>query len=161
MSEASEHWTARYLRPQITTNRLTFAAFPIMGYSVSSPSIPQTGLWELATYSIKPRLNRLNGVSTVVIQGGQEPEFLIEPDPEKLVQTQTTIPNILDAIAKSNLIDSPGLIEHNHQLVLGLVSGQARTIPELGGIVVKTTLTSGSPVTIRNIGQVKQSVKPV
>jgi CzcA family heavy metal efflux pump len=145
---------------QITTNRLTFAAFPIMGYSVSSPSIPQTRLWELATYSIKPRLNRLNGVSTVVIQGGQEPEFLIEPDPEKLVQTQTTIPNILDAIARSNLIDSPGLIEHNHQLVLGLVSGQARTMPELGSIVVKTT-SSGSPVTIRNIGQVKQSVKPV
>lgn len=147
---------------QITTNRLTFAAFPIMGYSVSSPSIPQTRLWELATYTIKPRLNRLNGVSTVVIQGGQEPEFLIEPDPEKLVQTQTTIPNILDAIARSNLIDSPGLIEHNHQLVLGLVSGQARTMPEIGGIVVKTATTmAGSPVTIRNIGQVKQSVKPV
>jgi CzcA family heavy metal efflux pump len=145
---------------QITTNRLTFAAFPIMGYSVSSPSIPQTRLWEMATYNLKPRLNRLNGVSTIVIQGGQEPEFLIEPDPEKLVQTQTTIPNILDAIAKSNLIDSPGLIEHNHQLVLGLVSGQARTLPDLGGIVVKTT-ASGSPVTIRNIGQVKQSVKPV
>jgi CzcA family heavy metal efflux pump len=145
---------------QITTNRLTFAAFPIMGYSVSSPVIPQTRLWELATYSIKPQLNRLTGVSTVVIQGGQEPEFLIEPDPEKLVQTQTTIPNILDAIVKSNLIDSPGLIEHNHQLVLGLVSGRARTLLELGGIVVKTT-TSGSPVTVRNIGQVKQSVKPV
>src|SRR6185312_10724473 len=145
---------------QITTSRLTFAAFPIMGYSLSSPQIPQTRLWELATYTIKPQLNRLNGVSMVVIQGGQEPEFLIEPDPEKLVQTQTTIPNILDAIAKSNLIDSPGLIEHNHQLVLGLVSGQARTLPEIGGIVVKTT-TSGSPVTVANIGQVKQSVRPV
>jgi CzcA family heavy metal efflux pump len=145
---------------QITTNRLTFAAFPIMGYSLSSPEVPQTRLWELATYTIKPQLNRLNGVSMVVIQGGQEPEFLIEPDPEKLVQTQTTIPNILDAIAKSNLIDSPGLIEHNHQLVLGLVSGQARTLPEIGGIVVKTTM-SGSPVTVGNIGQVKQSVKPV
>jgi CzcA family heavy metal efflux pump len=145
---------------QVTTNRLTFAAFPIMGYSVSSPGIPQTRLWELATYTIKPQLNRLNGVSTVVIQGGQEPEFLIEPDPEKLIQTQTTIPNILDAVSKSNLIDSPGLIEHNHQLVLGLVSGQARTPAEIGGIVVKTT-ASGSPVTVGNIGRVTQGVKPV
>ena len=131
-----------------------------MGYSLSSPGIPQTRLWELATYTIKPQLNRLTGVSMVVIQGGQEPEFLIEPDPEKLVQTQTTIPNILDAIAKSNLIDSPGLIEHNHQLVLGLVSGQATTLPEIGGIVVKTT-TSGSPVTVGDLGKVRQSVKPV
>ena len=76
---------------------------------------------------MKPQLNRLPGVSTVVVQGGQEPEFQIQPDPAKLVQAQVTVPNILDAIAKSNLIDSPGLIEHNHQLVLGLVSGQAQT----------------------------------
>ena len=31
----------------------------------------------MATYEMKPRLNRLNGVSTVVVQGGQEPEFEI------------------------------------------------------------------------------------
>ena len=55
------------------------------------------------------------------------------------MQSQITVPNILDAIAKSNLIDSPGLIEANHQLVLGLVSGQAHTPEEIGGIVVKTT----------------------
>ena len=60
---------------KITANRLTFAAFPIIGYSLTSATIPQTRIWEIATYDIKPRLNRLTGVSTVVIQGGQEPEF--------------------------------------------------------------------------------------
>ena len=60
---------------KITTNRLTFAAFPIMGYSLTSDTVPQTRLWELATYELKPRLNRMNGVSTVVVQGGQVPEF--------------------------------------------------------------------------------------
>jgi Cu/Ag efflux pump CusA len=40
-----------------------------------------TQLWELANYTIKPRLNRVNGVSTVVLQGGNVPEFQIEPDP--------------------------------------------------------------------------------
>ena len=65
----------------VTSNRLTFAAFPILGYSLTSDTVPQTRLWELATYEIKPRLNRLGGVSTVVVQGGQEPEFEIQPDP--------------------------------------------------------------------------------
>ena len=69
----------------------------------------------------------MTGVSTVVVQGGQVPEFQVQPDPAKLVQTATTMPNILDAIGRSNMIDSPGLIENNHQLVLSLVSGQART----------------------------------
>ena len=142
------------------TNRLTFAAFPIMGYSMTSDTIPQTMLWQLATYSVKPQLNRLPGVSTVVVQGGQEPEFQIQPDPGKLVQSQITVPNILDAIAKSNLIDSPGLFGQNHQLVLGLVSGQVHNPEEMGSIVVKTT-ASGSPIRIRDFASVSPSVKPV
>src|SRR5437763_2109540 len=35
---------------QIQTHRLTFASFPIMGYSLTSDLMPQTQLWELATY---------------------------------------------------------------------------------------------------------------
>ena len=48
---------------KLTANRLTFAAFPIMGYSLTSDTVPQTQLWEMATYDIKPRLNRQTGVS--------------------------------------------------------------------------------------------------
>jgi len=144
----------------VSANRLTFAAFPIIGYSMTSASLPATRLWELATYTVKPRLNRLNGVSTVIVQGGEEPEFQIQPDPIKLVESQTTVPNLLDAISKSNLIDSPGLIERNHQLVLALVSGLARTAAQIGGIMVKTT-QAGVPVTIGDVASVGQSVKPV
>ena len=145
---------------KLTANRLTFAAFPIMGYSLTADSIPQTRLWELANYEIKPRLSRQTGVSSVVVQGGQIPEFQIEPDPGKLVLTGTTIPNILDAIGRSNMIGSPGLIETNHQLVLSLVSGQARTTPELANIVVKTT-PAGAPVRIGDVAAVSPSVMPL
>ena len=145
---------------RITANRLTFAAFIIMGYSLTSDTVPQTQLWEMATYDIKPRLNRTNGVSTVVVQGGQVPEFQVEPDPARLVETGTTIPNILDAIGRSNMIDSPGLIDMTHQLVLSLVSGQTRTPAEIGNIVVKTT-PAGAPVTVRDVASVGPSVMPV
>src|SRR3954466_9281245 len=95
---------------KLTSNRLTFAAFPILGYSLTSDSIPQNTLWELANYTIKPRLNRVLGVSMVVVQGGQVPEFQVEPDPAKMLQAQVTVPGILDAIARGNMIDSPGLM---------------------------------------------------
>src|SRR4029077_6512532 len=51
---------------KITANRLTFAAFPIIGYSLTSDTVPMTRIWEMATYEIKPRLNRMPGVSTIV-----------------------------------------------------------------------------------------------
>jgi CzcA family heavy metal efflux pump len=131
-----------------------------MGYSLTSDTVPQTAIWEMATYDLKPRLNRQPGVSSIVVQGGQVPEFQVQTDPAKLVQTGVTISNILDAIGRSNMIDSPGLIETNHQLVLSLVSGQAHTPEEIANIVVRTT-PAGSPVRIGDIGTVAPSVMPV
>src|SRR5207253_3709754 len=93
---------------KVTSNRLTFAAFPIIGYSLTSDTVSQTRLWELATYELKPRLNRLNGVATVIVQGGQEPEFEVRPDPAKMLQTAITVPALLDSIRRSNLLGSAG-----------------------------------------------------
>ena len=145
---------------KLTANRLTFAAFPILAFSLTSDTLTQTELWELANYTIKPRLNRVNGVSMVVLQGGQVPEFHIIPDPAKLLQAQVTVPGILDAVAKTNMIDSPGLIENNHELSLTLVTGQAKDPSEIGNIVVRTT-PNGVPIRIADIGEVRQSVMPV
>jgi len=144
----------------VVANRLTFASFPIMGYSLTADNVPQTQLWEMATYEIKPRLNRLDGVSTVLIQGGQEPEFHITPDPAKLLTANVTVTDILDSMRRTNLIDSPGLFERNHQLVLGLISGQVRTPEEIASAVVKTT-PAGIPVRVGDIGTVTRAVKPV
>jgi len=145
---------------KIEAHRLTFAAFPIIGYSLTSASMPQTKLWEMATYEMKPRLNRLEGVSTVVVQGGQEPEFQITPDPAKLLTAGVTVSDILDAVRRTNLVDSPGLLERNHELYLGLVNGQVRTPDEIANTVIKNTPT-GIPVRIGDISTVAPGVKPV
>src|SRR5246127_501494 len=52
---------------KIETHRLTFAVFPVIGYSLTSDRIPPAKLWEIANYDIKPRMNRLNGVATVIV----------------------------------------------------------------------------------------------
>jgi CzcA family heavy metal efflux pump len=145
---------------KLTANRLTFAAFPIIGYSLTSDTLPQTTLWELGNYTIKPRLNRVNGVSMVVLQGGQTPEFQIEPDPAKMLESQVTVQEILDAVARTNMIDSPGLMENNHELSLALVTGQTRTPGEIADIVVKVT-PAGVPVRVGDLGLVKPSVMPL
>ena len=146
---------------KLTANRMTFAALmPILAYSFTSDSLSQTELWELANYTVKPQLNRVNGVSTVVLQGGAVPEFQIEPDPAKLLQAQVTVPGILDSVSKFNMIDSPGLIENNHELSLTLVTGQAKDPAEIGNIVLRTT-PNGVPIRIGDVATVHPSVMPV
>jgi len=145
---------------KIEAHRLTFAAFPVIGYSLTSDTTPQTQLWEMATYDMKPRLNRLDGVSTVIVQGGQEPEFQIMPDPAKLLTASVTVSDILEAVRRTNLIDSPGLLERNHGLYLALVNGQVRTPDQIAGTVIKNT-PAGIPVRIGEVASVTPSVKPV
>ncbi len=144
----------------VVANRLTFASFPIIGYSLTSATIPQSQLWEMATYEIKPRLNRLDGVSTVLVQGGQEPEFHIQPDPTKLLAAGVTVTDILETMRRTNLIDSPGLFERNHQLVLALISAQVRSPQQIADIVIKNT-PAGIPVRIGDVATVAPGVKPI
>src|SRR6516165_1059030 len=145
---------------KIQTHRLTFATFPILGYSLTSDTIPQSKLWETATYDLKPRINRLDGVASVLVQGGRVPEFQVTPDPARLQAAGVTVTDILDAIRRTNLIDSPGLLEHDHQLILGLISGQVRTPEQIAQIVVKTP-NSGVPIRLGDIAKVAPSVAPV
>src|SRR5215467_13744769 len=145
---------------KIETHRLTFASFPILGYSLTSDTLPADVLWEIATYDLKPRINRLDGVASVLVQGGRVPEYQVAPDPARLVAAGVTVSDILEAIRRSNLIDSPGLFEANHQLVLGLVSGQVRSPEEIGGIVVKNS-PAGVPLRVADVAAVARSVAPV
>jgi multidrug efflux pump subunit AcrB len=144
---------------KITTNRLTFATFPILGYSLTSDTTPQTTLWELATYTLKPPLNRVAGVSTVTVQGGQVPEFHVVPNLARLQASGVTLLELTNAIQSSNIIDSPGLYEQDHQLVLGLIGAQAHDVQSLRELTVKTT-AGGAPVRVGDVAEVLPATMP-
>ncbi|HKQ85417.1 MAG TPA: efflux RND transporter permease subunit, partial [Candidatus Acidoferrales bacterium] len=144
---------------QIEARRMDFASVaPIIGYSLTSDSLSQTQLWEMATYEMKPRLNTLSGVANVLVQGGQVPVFQVTPNPALMQRAKVTLQDILDAVNRTNLIDSPGLFAQNHQLFLGLVTAQVQTPQQIGEIVVRDA--NGVPVQIRDVGAVSSATAP-
>jgi multidrug efflux pump subunit AcrB len=149
----------------ITTNRLTFATFPILGYALTADdhgaaTVSQTRLWEIATYDLKPPLNRVDGVSTVTVQGGQVPEFHIIPNLARLQNSGVTLTDLVNSVQSSNIIDSPGLYEANHELILALVGAQAHDAAHLASLVVKTT-PSGAPVRVSDVAEVRPGTEPL
>jgi multidrug efflux pump subunit AcrB len=151
----------------ISTNRLSFATFPILGYALTSDQdakgndmVSPTQLWELATYDLKPPLNRVAGVSTVIVQGGKVPEYHIVPDMARLQNAGVTLTDLVNAVEASNIVDSPGLYEANHELILSLVDAQAHDAAHLAALVVKTT-PSGAPVHVSDVADVSQGTLPV
>ena len=150
---------------RITTNRLTFATFPILGYALTADdrgaaTVSQTQLWEIATYDLKPPLNRVEGVSTVIVQGGKIPEFHIIPDLSRLQASGITLLDLVSGVQAANIIDSPGLYEADHQLILGLIGAQAHSASELANLVIKTT-PAGAPIRVADVATVEPSTMPV
>ena len=138
--------------------RLTFAIFPVTGYSLTSEKRDEATLTDLANYIVRPQLARLPGVAIVGVAGGKTREFHVTIDPEKLAAHNVSAQQVADAIRNSNIIVSPGLIEENHQLELALISGQAKRPDELNGIVVATV--NNAPVRVADVATVAAGVEP-
>ncbi len=139
-------------------DRLTFAIFPVVGYSITSKERDSASLRELVAYTIRPRLARLPGVAGVGIAGGQTREYHITVDAARLNARGVSLQQVADAVRNANIIDSPGLLEENHQLELTLVSGLAKKPEELNGIVVAAV--NNAPVTIADVATVGQGSAP-
>ena len=138
--------------------RLTFAVFPVTGYSLTSDRRDQASLRDIANYTIRPQLTRLPGIAIVGVAGGKAREFHVTIDPDRLAAHNVSVQQVVDAVHNSNIIVSPGLIEENHQLELALISGQARKPEELNNIVVATV--NNAPVTIADVAIVASGVEP-
>ena len=91
-------------------DRLTFAVFPVAGYSITSEARDPASLYEFATYTIRPRLARLAGVADVALAGGQTREYHVTVDPARLSARGVSLQQVVDAVRNANIIASPGLI---------------------------------------------------
>src|SRR2546423_1684971 len=88
--------------------RLTFAVFPILGYSVTSPRRDPGTLRTLAELTIRPPLARVPGVASVNVQGGEVAEIHVRLDTARLEARGLSVSQVVEAVKNTNLVDSPG-----------------------------------------------------
>lgn len=140
-------------------NRLTFSVFPVVGFSVTSPTHTLADLWQLAYYDIAPRLYRLPGVAETRIVGGRKPEYDIVVDPAKLNSMEMPLTKVVDAIRNSNIIEPEGMVQENYQLYLTTVTGMLRSKEDVENVVVD--VVKGTPIRVKDIARVVPAQEPV
>jgi CzcA family heavy metal efflux pump len=140
-------------------NRLTFSAFPMIGFSVISPKRSQAELYDLAYYEIAPRLYRLPGVAEARITGGRPPEYHVLVEPEKLNSYGIPLTKVADAIRKTNVIGSAGMVQENYKLYLMTVTGLLKSKEQIEDLVVD--VIKGAPVYVKNLARVAPAERPV
>jgi len=143
---------------ETTVFRLTFAAFPIIGVSLTSDTRDVTELWETARYNLKLRFLRIPGVARVDLVGGRAPEYQVVVDPLRLAAARLSLADVTEALGRNNLVASAGMHEENHTLYLTVVDGRVRSIREIERFVV--TSRDGHPVQVADFATVRRGPEP-
>ncbi|AIE86224.1 efflux RND transporter permease subunit [Fimbriimonas ginsengisoli] len=139
------------------TERMNPTIFPVLGLTLDSKGLSPTELYNLATYSVRPRLARVEGVARVVVQGGLAPEVLVEVDPARLRSARLSIVDVTQALTQSNLVAAVGRVDHQFQQFQVLVDGQAVDTEALSRIVVAQR--NGAPIELRQIATVRNTAE--
>jgi CzcA family heavy metal efflux pump len=138
--------------------RMTFSIFPIIGISLTSPQRSLPELTVAAEDIIKPRFLRVPGVARIDLVGKREPEIHIVADPLRLAAHNLALPQVADALAKSNLVAAGGLHEEHDTLYLALADGRVHGIPDIENLVV--AVNEDHPVRVCDFARVERGPEP-
>jgi len=128
----------------------------IFMYTVDARDLSATELRLAQDWIIRPQLLRVPGVADVNTIGGYEKQYVVQPEPGRLLAYGVTLAELAEALEHNNTNQGAGFIERNGQQILLRVPGQIaageRAIEELRQIVVKNI--DGTPVRIGDLALV-------
>ncbi|MBK6424153.1 MAG: efflux RND transporter permease subunit [Gemmatimonadetes bacterium] len=124
----------------------------IYQYLVTGDGISTDSLRTLQDWIVKFRLRTVPGVAEVLSFGGNVKQFQVQLDPPRLIQYGVTVPQVVEALERNNANAGGQYVVRGAEeyLVRGL--GFARTLDDIGNIVVAERETA--PVYVRNLGVV-------
>ena len=124
-----------------------FSSLPILFLSVSGKKDIET-LFQLAKKSILPRLEQVNGVSSVNLYGGRKRVIRIETSQNRLEAYGLTISKIASAVSSQNIQLGSGKILEGTQKYLLETRALFRNLDDISNTIVTHVGKSGSPTPI-------------
>ncbi|MBP1658900.1 MAG: heavy metal efflux pump, CzcA family [Candidatus Aminicenantes bacterium] len=127
----------------------------IYQYALVDPS-GRHGLDELRSYQdwyLRYYLKAVSGVAEVAPVGGFERQYQINVDPNRLQAYGISIRRVVEAVRGANVESGARLIEFGGAEHMVRGRGYARSLEDFANVVVGTS-DSGSPIRVRDIGEV-------
>jgi multidrug efflux pump subunit AcrB len=135
--------------------------YPIYAVALTSPSLNQEALRQLAELKIVPALTAVHGVATVDVQGGSPREFAVDLDLSRMAALGIGPDAVAAAIAKSNVVLGAGKIQDRHRLYLVLVENRPVTPAEIATIPIEASAApDGGVVSLGDVASVRPAAAP-
>jgi HAE1 family hydrophobic/amphiphilic exporter-1 len=101
---------------------------------------------------VKPRLERISGVASANIYGGQEREMQVIVDPDALAARKVTIAELMGALDIENKNISAGDFDEGKRRYIARTVGEYKSVEDVSKVIVKRV--NGIPVLVEDIARV-------
>ncbi|MDE2481160.1 MAG: efflux RND transporter permease subunit [bacterium] len=127
------------------------ATEPLLDLAVSSNSLSEAQLADIANNQLEPLLKQIPNVQTVDIFGAADREFHVEPDPNRLVGVNATLQDVFNSVAANNQKLPGGILHSPTQEATVSVNADLQNVADISGIPL---VVPGGANRYMNVGSV-------
>lgn len=124
----------------------------IVWYTVEGEGYDLAELRSIQDWYVRYQLNAVEGVSEVASIGGHVKQYQIDVDPVKMRAHNVTLPEIMEAVKRSNIDVGAKAIEINQVEFFLRGLGFVKTPTDLENIVIRAA--GGTPLYVKNVASV-------
>jgi HAE1 family hydrophobic/amphiphilic exporter-1 len=137
--------------------KFDMSALPLLFYGVTSEERPLHELAEYMDETAGYRLERIEGVASVIVQSPEVREIQVEIDQHALETSGITLDQVIQMIGFENLNMPAGRIVEDHMDFLVRTRAEFASLKEIEDLLVGISPT-GNPIKLRQIAKVKDTV---
>ncbi len=129
-----------------------------VGFSSTDPEFDATTLFDFMERRLRPRFERIPGISQVGIRGARQSELHILVDPRAMALRQVTYSQLRQAIQTANVDLSAGRIEEGKRDIRVRTVGRFQGPVDLENMIIRRDPESG-PVYLGDIAEIVETYK--
>ncbi len=140
---------------QPLTLKFDITNIPVVQIAVTSDTLDEKQLFDLAFNVIEPQLERVPGVASATPGGGQKRELQVLSDVDALRARSLSILDLVTSVRSSNLLLPSGSLRTETRDYNVFTNTQVGTLEELRSVVVGSATAEGRVVRVGDVAEVK------
>jgi CzcA family heavy metal efflux pump len=141
----------------IEVRRFTTSTYPVAGYALTSDKLDLLELRDVGIFTIRPQLASIPGVFNIEVMGGNEREYWVNLDPQKLVAMHLDYKKVEEALQNANNLEYVGRLNEANKLYLNIADNRFLDIDDIKNTIVSRI--GETPVYLSDIAEIEPAVK--
>jgi len=147
------------LRSNPSYRKVNPAAAPIITLALTSKTLTQEQLYEVAANVVEQRLAQIDGVGEVQVAGSSLPAVRIDLNPDALTQQGISLETVRAAVSAANSISPRGVLESDQQRWQIRVKASLTKAADYRPLIV--AYRNGAPVRLQDVATVEDSLESI